>query len=268
MKIPKLPILYGIFVALGLTFFPAYAIYAQSSSTNYKIEETFFGTGGEVDASSTSYRSQQSAGSLGVGNTSSTNYDAVAGFVTPSTIFLEILVTGPDVTLGVLSPSTPSYVSSQGGTCNCTFYIRSYLSSAYVVVTASQPPTSENGVSLTPKTTQGVPSGSASVEEFGINLVANTSPSSFGANPKNVRQEGAIEFEDNSFADGQAASGYQTPNQYKYVVGDIMARSSATANTQAVGKTNYTVSYMAKSKNTTSAGLYKMQHDIVVTGTF
>ncbi len=259
-KIPKLPIIYGLLTAIFVLLLPTYIVYGQSSSTNYKIEETFFGTGGEVDANSTSYKARQSAGALGVGNTSSTNYDAVLGSVTPSEIFLEILVTGPDVDLGVLTSATPKYASSQGGACNCTFYVRSYLSSNYVVITASQPPTSENSVSLTAKTTQGAPSGSTGVEEFGINLVANTSPGTFGSNPSNDP--------DSTFADGQAATGYEVTNQYKYVAGDTIARSQATAGNQAVGKTNYTISYIAKAKPTTSAGTYKMLHDIVVVATF
>lgn len=266
MKIPKLPIIYGIFATLGLTLFPAYVIYAQSSSTNYKIEETFFGTGGEVDASSTSYRAQQSAGSLGVGNTSSANYDAVAGNVTPSDIFLEFVVTNGTIDLGTLSASTTSFGSPIGGSCVCSFYVRTYLSSEYVIVNASsQPPTSENGSFLDPKTVQALPSGSSSVEEFGFNLVANTNPGAFGADPVNVRDNN---IQDNSFADGQAATGYQTTNQYKFVAGETIARSPATAGNQAVGQTNYTISYIAKKRSLTEAGLYILNHDLVAVATY
>jgi hypothetical protein len=234
--------------------------FAQSSSTNYRIEESYFGTGGEVDASSTSYRSRQSTGSLGVGNTSSTNYDAVAGATTPSEPFLEMEVTGASVNFGTLSPSTTSYAAAQGGTCNCTFTVRTYLSSEYSVYTVSQSLTNESGDVLDPKTTQGAPSGDSSVEEFGINLVANTVPGTFGAGPVNEP--------DNTFADGQVATGYQTANQYKYGVGDIIARSQATAGNQAVGKTNYTISYIAKISNISEAGTYTMRHDLVVVPTF
>lgn len=57
-------------------------VLAQSSSTNYKVEESFFGTGGELDASSTNYRAKQAAGETAVGNTASTNFQAQAGFNT------------------------------------------------------------------------------------------------------------------------------------------------------------------------------------------
>jgi hypothetical protein len=268
IKIPKLPLFYAFFITLGITFLPVYVIYAQSSSTNYRIEETFFGTGGEVDATSTNYRSQQSAGSLGVGNTSSANFDAVAGNITPNEPFLEMAITGPNIDLGDLSPGATSFASSQGGACNCTFYVRTYLSSTYSVVTVSNPPTNESGFSFLGKPAQGAPSGSTSVEEFGINLVANTSLGTFGANPVNVRQEGASEVQDNSFADGQAATGYQTADQFKYVAGDIIARSQATAGNQAVGKTNYTISYIMKPSNTSRAGTYIMRHDLVAVPTY
>lgn len=250
---------YWKIVALVLTpviaFYPV-AVLAQSSSTNYRLEEAYFGTGGELDASSTNYRSQQSVGSLGVGNTSSANYDANGGFLTQSEPFLAVEVTGADLDLGTLSPSAASYQASQGGTCSCTFYVRSYLSSGYTVVTASQPPTNESGDVLTAKGTQGAASSDPDVEEFGINLVANTSPGSFGADPSNQP--------DNTFADGQAATGYQTTNQYKYGAGEVIARSQATAGNQGVGQTNYTISYIMKISNQTPAGLYSMEHDLIV----
>lgn len=244
---------------VGVLLWPLHAG-AQSSSPNYKIEESYFGTGGEVDASSTNYRARQSIGSLGVGNTSSTNYDAVAGFNTPSEPFLEMAVTGADVDFGTLSPTATSYADARGGDCNCTFYIRSYLSSGYSVVTMSQSLTSENNDVIDPKTTQGAPSGDNSVEEFGINLVANTAPGTFGANRVNEP--------DDTFADGQAAAGYEIANQFKYNPGDIIASSPAVTGNQGVGKTNYTISYIAKIGNLTPAGQYTMKHDIVVVATF
>lgn len=233
----------------------------QSSSTNYKLDEQFFGTGGEVDASSSNYRSRQSSGALGVGNVSSTNYDSVLGNVTPDQPYLEMVVTGNAIDLGDLSSTTTSYGSPVGGTCGCSFYVRTYLSSQYVVINASNtPPSTSQGYYLTPKSTLGAPSSSATVEEFGMNLVANTVPGTFGANPVNQP--------DNSFADGYIASGYDTPNQYKFVAGDILARSAATAGNPAIGETDYTVSYIAKKKNTTAAGQYTLNHEIVVVATY
>lgn len=250
-------------ISVLLTLFVVLAfqtqVLAQSSSTNYQVNEATFGTGGEIDASSTNYGAQSSVGGLGVGDASSTNYDANTGFLTQNEPYLEMTISGPNVDFGTLDPTAYSSADSQGGTCNCTFSVRTYLSSQYVVSTVSNPPTSENNDVFTAKATQAVPSSDQNVEEFGINLVANTSPT-IGANLSNVP--------DNSFADGKIATGYATANQFKYVVDDIIASSAATANTSATGQTDYTISYIMKPSRNTAAGLYTMIHDIVVTPTF
>ena len=248
----------GFVVGLVLAF--PVLVAAQSSSPSYRLEESYFGTGGEVDASSPNFRSQQSTGSLGVGQTSSNNFDAVSGFTTPSEPFLEMVVSGADIDFGTFSPSVTSFSDAVGGECACTFYVRSYLSSDYSIVTASQSLTSENGDTIEPKASQGAPSSDEDVEEFGINLVANTVPGAMGANPENVP--------DNTFANGQAATGYEVANQYKYANGDIIAVANAIQGNQGVGRTNFTISYIAKSSNITEAGQYTMQHVLVVVPTF
>ena len=173
--------------------------------------------------------------------------------------FLEFVVSGATVDLGVLDSNSTSSGAAQGGACGCSFYVRSYVSSAYVVTTVSAPPTSESGTILTAKSAQAVPSVSQSVEEFGINLVANTSLA-IGADPNNQP--------DNTFADGIAATGYDTDGQFKYAQGDIVARSAGTLNTKAWGQTDYTISYIAKSNPLTPAGLYSMDHVLVATTTY
>ena len=235
------------------------AVAQTSSSDSYQTNEYMFGAGGELDSTSDSYRAQSSLGSLGVGSSASASYDAEAGFLTPSEPFLEMVVTEQVVNLGDLSDTTYSYGSAQGGGCNCSFNVRTYLSSSYVVLTMSDPPTSENGDILDPKATPGVPSTNPTVEEFGINLVDNATPN-IGAYLVNVP--------DNNFADGMIESGYSTPDQFKYGVGDIIARSPATAGNQAVGQTNFTISYIAKRKTFSQAGLYLMDHVLVVVATY
>lgn len=254
----KKALLVGMGLLISLGGYPTLAT-AQSSSSNYRVEESFFGTGGEVDATSPNYRARQSAGALGVGSASSNNYDAVAGFNTPTDPFLEMYVTDADVDLGTLSDTTTSSGSAQGGDCNCSFSVRSYLTSDYVVLNASRPPTNENGYSLKSKTVQGAPSTNQGTEEFGMNVVDNTAPD-IGANPKNQP--------DDTFADGHAESGYNIPNQFKYGIGDIIARSPTVSGNPGVGKTDYTISYIAKISGITPAGAYTMQHDLIVVALF
>lgn len=246
------------FVAVALIFVPA-TIFAQSSSTNYKVEEFYFGTGGELDASSASYKAQQSSGAIAVGFGSSANYDAFGGFLTQNAPYLEMSVTGGTVSLGTLDPNTYSSGAAQAGACSCSFIVRTYLSSSYSVVTVSNPPTSEGGAMINAKGTLGVPSSDPNVEEFGMNVVDNATPN-IGANPSNQP--------DNSFADGQAATGYNTADQFKYGVGDTIATSAATATNPAIGQTNYTISYIAKPSNNTEAGTFTMNHLLVVIPTF
>jgi hypothetical protein len=244
---------------------------AQSSSPNYKVEEVYFGVGGELQACSNGpqggYCAQQSLGSLAAGNTSSAAYDAYAGFLSQNAPFLEMAVMNATVNFGTLDPNSYSSGAAQGGSCSCSFYVRSYVSSSYVVVSASQPPTSENGDSLDGKSTTGTPSNNAGLEEFGINVVNNSTPN-IGADPVNIP--------DNSFADGQAfgdggggARDYDDVDQFAYSQGDIIARSAANTPTNpAIGHTDYTISYIAKPSNITPAGQYTMNHILIAVATF
>ena len=237
-------------------------VYAQYNSSSYRAEETYFGIGGNQDAASTNYRSSQSAGGLTTGDANSNSYRTGTSFLTPQEPFLEMTISGATVDFGILAPGITSYASSQGGSCNCSFSVRTYLSSTYIVKTMSNPPTNESNQPLAAKTTQGAPN--TSVEEFGINLVANTSPGSFGAIP--------INRPDDSFADGEAGSGlnadYATANQYKYTAGDTIAHAAKTSGKQAIGQTDYTISYIVNIGSLTKAGAYTMNQDLVVIATY
>jgi hypothetical protein len=216
-----------------------------SQSTHYGVDEVFFGTGGELNACSTSYCSKQSAGELTVGNTSSSSYQAQAGFNTTSTPYLQFIVNAASVDLGTLVTGT-TY------TANGTFSVKAYLASGYVVQTASDPPLNETHY-LLPLATQTASSSSA--EQFGINLVANTSPRTFGANPAQVP--------DTTFGFGQVATGYDTPNVYKYVKGDTVAYSTTSS-----GETDFTVSYIYNVSPITPGGVYDFNHVLVATATY
>lgn len=228
---------------------PSDVLAVSSSSNNYRVDEFQFGVGANNDMNSASYNANASVGSLGVGRSASTNYNMEAGFVTPNEPFLEVFINDTSVDLGTLDD-----VSTSKG--NATFWVRSYISSNYVVQTMSPPPTSESGRQLVPKSVLGAPT--IGNEEFGINLVANSS--SFGSDPYNVP--------DDNFADGTAATGYDTADSFKYNTGDIIARSAKTASKQAVGRTDYTISYIANINAITPAGLYSMKHNIVVSATY
>ena len=240
------PILAVFFIVI----FPV-GVSAQYTSPNYQTNEVFFGTGGDLQSSSTNYQAQSSIGALGVGNFSSASYQSYAGFLTPNEPFLEMSIDNSVVDLGTLDSA-----STKTGTAN--FHVRAYIDSGYTVQTVGQPPSMTSGAShtLAAKTTQGA--SSAGTEEFGINLKANTSPATFGSDPSPQP--------DGTFATGIAAPGYDTANQYKYNTGDIIARTPAASS--GWGLTNYTISYIANISVLTPAGSYTMVHDLVVVATF
>lgn len=222
---------------------PAYA--AQSSSPNYQVNEVFFGTGGQLNACSTNYCSKQAAGETGVGNTSSANYQAQAGFNTDRTPSLTFVVPPQNINLGVLTPGTTAWTTA-------TFSVYSYLSSGYVVQVVGNAP-SNGGHQLAPMASAAA--SNSSTEQFGMNLVANTSPATFGANPS--------QSPDATFGFGSAASGYNTANQYKYTSGDTIAQSLKSS-----GTTNYTISYIFNTTPVTPGGTYTANQVLVATATF
>jgi hypothetical protein len=239
---------------LSLTFIYSTHVFAQYVSPSYKAEETFFGSGGELDASSSSYKAQSSVGALGVGYGSSSSYQSFSGFLTPNEPFLEMTVNTALADLGVLD-------STATKTANATFSVRAYTDSGYTVQTVSQPPQTNGGLTLAAKTSQGA--SNVGTEEFGMNVVANTSPASFGADPS---------LQPNStFASGIAAPGYGTTNQYKYNAGDTIACTGSSGTCGSVsgwGQTTYTISYIANISSITKAGAYSMVHDLVVVATY
>ena len=229
---------------LALLLTPAVALAAQSSSSNYQVNEVFFGAGGQLNSCSSNYCSKQALGETGVGDTSSSNYQAHAGFNTDRMPFLQFIVNGTSTDIGVLSTSSTA-------TTTGTFSVKNYLSNGYQVVSVSSPP-KYNTYTMHNLTTQ--TASVAGTEQFGINLVHNTSPN-VGANP--------VQVPNSSFSFGAAAGGYDTPNRYKYVPGDTIAYSNSSS-----GETDYTISYIYNISNVTPGGTYDFNDILVATSTF
>lgn len=240
-----------LLAALALLFLPVPAFAQSSSSPNYRVDQTFFGSGGELNACSGSYCSKQTAGELTVGNVCSTSYCAQAGFNTTDDPFIEFVVTGSNIDLGNLDTAAVKYATG-------TFNVRAWNSGGYVVRSESNPPTNPSGGhQITPLAS---PTASApGTEQFGINVVKNTgfcgSGCDLGADPSQVP--------DSTFSFGQAATGYNTANQFKYVKGDIIALS-----TKSTSITAYTVSYIFNITTATPSGQYTFIHTLVATGTY
>jgi hypothetical protein len=228
----KTQIIIGLFLALIL---PVGIVAAQYTSTSYQAEETFFGTGGELDNQSANYKAKTAVGELGVGNVSSPNFQAQAGFNTSDRILLELNVNGGLFDFGTLD-------TTKAVARTTTFTVRDYLSSGYTVHLNGTPPKYAN------YTLNSMSSGASSnpgTEQFGINLAANNLPDvgPFGAVPSQVP--------DSTFGFGYAVAPYNTSNLFKYVEGDTIARSD-----KSTGITLYTLSMMANISRTTVGGTF------------
>jgi hypothetical protein len=238
---------------LSICLWPALAQAAQSQSTNYSVNEVQFGAGGQLNTSSPNYRAQTSLGSTASGLVKSPNYWAEAGYLTPNVPFLELRVDSANVDLGTLS-------SVSASTGMATFHVRAYVDSGYVVTSMNNPPVNENGGFLNASSTASA--SSAGTEQYGMNLVQNRTncatpaPANFGADP--------VQQPDNTYANGQAATGYNICGLFKYVKGDVIVGTSG----NGWGQTDYTISYIANIAALTKAGAYKMTQDLVAVATY
>jgi len=211
-------------------------------STNYQFQETSLGGIGSNGSHSAHYQTLQTAGILGIGNSAGPTMQINNGHQTTNDPALAFAVDTPSTSLGNFSPGTAAVATS-------TFEVSNYTSWGYVVQIMGTPPTNGAHV-ITAMSTLGT--STVGTEQFGINLVANTSPSSFGANPDH-----------HQFGAGSAATGYNTANNFQFVSGDTLATAS-----QSSGYTTYTISYIVNVNSFTPGGQYTSDQTLVCTGTY
>jgi len=212
-----------------------------TSSDHYKASETHFGTGADLQDCSSTYCAKLSVGDTTVGNSNSTTYfSALFGSGNTDQPLLEVITESGAQNLGVLD-------TTHTATATRIIKVRSYLSSGYTIQITGNPPTQGthqlNTIS-TPSTSH------AGAEQFGINMVANTSPN-LGSDP--------VQVPTSSTSYGYAADDYATSNLFKYVNGDIVARSDRSS-----GETDFTLSMIINVSNNTPAGHYDGSYSAVV----
>lgn len=237
----------GLVVAVAIVALPVVA-FAQHTSPNYEVDEIFIGSGGELEMCSDGYCAQGSAGGTG-GQASSDKYGIMAGFGSPDEPTLSVAVTGSTlIDMGVLNISGTAAAST-------SFTVASYLSEGYVVRVLGTSPTNVSGAGTHSLTALNAPNESVpGTEQFGINLVANSNPG-IGVNP--------IQQPDSSFSYGMPEIGYDQPDYFKYVDGDVVAKSE-----QASGQTDYTMSIIANIATSTPGGRYRTTLVIQAIATF
>ena len=232
----------------SLLFLGGVTLAQGSSSTNYQIDESFIGPGGSLESNSTNYQTapgQQSIGNPGgVGDSNSTNYSAQSGYTTTSDPSLACVTNSSSISLGGLSTSVAT-------TATATFSVLNYTSYGYIVQIIGNTP-SMSSHNLTALSSNAA--SSPGTEQFGINLVANSSPS-VGADP--------VQDPNSSFSFGEAAANYDTTNSFRYVNGETIAEAPKSS-----GKTDYTISYLVNTATTTPGGTYSGSQTLVCTGTY
>lgn len=232
---------YILLVAILLTAgFTGTAYATNSSSTNYEVTDTQFGSSSASENCSAEYCAQATLGDMTTGSSSPGPSAATFSSVTSEEPLLEVIVDPGVSHLGVLSTESAATKTS-------IVRIRNQLSNGYVLQIMGDPPkyaghtlhTSNQPVASAPGT-----------ELFGINVVANTTPS-VGAYPEQVPSS------ETSF--GFAEPGYDTPNLFKYQSGAVVARSQ----TQS-GRTDFTISMVVNISNQTPAGRFTGDYAAVV----
>jgi hypothetical protein len=211
-------------------------------SAHYQFVESSLGNSSMLQSNSAHYQLGSSLGDTAIGNSGSDNFQVNAGSKTTGDPTLAFSVNQGSANFGSFSPG-------QTATATSTFSVSDYTSYGYAVQIVGKPPTNGSHTLPAMATTDFPTTG---IEEFGINLVANTLPTSFGANP-DLGQFGA----------GKAAPNYATLNKFRYVSGETIATAPKSS-----GITNFTISYVVDVKGLTPGGQYTSDQTIICTGVY
>ena len=215
------------------------------NSPNYSIPESYIGPGGSVDSSSPNYQGRDAIGDITTETATSDNYTSEGGAVTPDEPRLSLMTAASSINFGNFSTSVTSTATS-------TFSVTNYTSHGYSVYLIGSPP--DNGL----HTLAGMSSTGPAViaqEQFGLNLRANTSPIAFGNDP--------VQVPDGTFSYGDAATGYDTPNNFRFVPGEMIAEA-----TRSSGQTDYTISFVVNTSVDTPGGQYSAAQSLVVVAAY
>lgn len=221
---------------------PIYA--TPQASSHYVFNESSIGSGGLNNSASASYTGFDAIGSIGIGSSASTNYQVASGPVTPFDPALSVSING------TVNFAT-AFSAAAASTATTTFTVSNYTTYGYVAQIYGNTPT--NGTtSITAMGTTSPTASAAGTSQFGINLVANTLPTSVGANLSNGQ-----------FGYGTVTANYNTANVYRYVSGETIAQA-----TKNSGITTYTITYVVNVPALTPGGIYTTNQTLIVTGTY
>jgi hypothetical protein len=222
---------------------PSSVAYAETlQSTNFRFDESTVGAGGLVQSSSANFQGGNSLGDIAVGDSSSANFQVMSPARNSDDPALSVKINNSATYLGNFSAANPTMATA-------SFSVSNYTAFGYVVQIEGQPP--KSGSRTIPALSTEA-SSAVGTEQFGINLVANTSPQSIGANP-----------DQGQFGFGVAHPDYATPNKFRYNNGDIIASAPKSS-----GVTTFTISYLVNVAPLTHGGTYRTNQTIIVVGTY
>lgn len=223
---------------------PAALAVDHAESNNYQASEMQFGGSSAIESCSGSFCSRASIGDINGGNSTSGPSTATFGPITSDDPLLEMIVDPGEANLGVMSAEQPS-------TKTTSIRVRNNLTNGYTLQIIGSPP--KFGDHTIPALTSPTASDPGT-EQFGINLVDNSTPD-IGAN---------LVFDPlNQLTFGEIDEDYNTPNQFMYEDGAVVARGLTNW-----GRTDYTLSMIINVSNTTPAGRYETEFSAVVIPAF
>lgn len=214
----------------------------EPKSANFQLSESSIGTSSALQSNSSNFRATNAVGDAAIGNSKSSAFQTNAGSQTPADPNLSVAITSGAVTF-------PNFSATAAAVTTATFSVLNYTSYGYIVQITGTAPTN-NGKVLPALATNSA--STVGVEQFGMNLVANTSPSSIGANPYNGQ-----------YGFGSVAPNYGTPNSYRYVNGETIALAAKSS-----GQTDYTITFLVNVAGLTPGGQYSSNQTLIVTGTY
>jgi len=236
--------IYFVFSLCWAVFAFLYFNYSASAlkSANYQLVEPVVGGIGSNQSSSANFQARSSGALIGDGTSSDSTAQIESGHQTTGNPALSFGIVNADVSFGAFSPTSTATATS-------SFEVSDYTSYGYVVQIYGTPPT-YNDYQISPLTTNAA--SQVGVNQYGINLVANTEPITFGANP-NIGQ----------FGGGSIATNYNTANSYRFDSGDEIAYSNKSS-----GLTIYTISYIVNVGSLDPGGQYIATQNILCTATY
>lgn len=214
-------------------------LFAEMGSDNYVIRGDSISVGG-VEQNSENFISYESIGEVGTGDMQSESYILDAGFwaMIGDEDALTFSITDNVADLGTLSRD---FARSE----TAGFTAATTSQAGYVIEFFGNPLGFESNT-IDPLSSPG--ESDPGSEQFGFNLVHNTNPT-VGVDPDG--------------GNGQAASGYDQENLYKFSSGDVIAES-----TQPSVYTDYTASFIGNISGLSDAGDYSTNLTVVITGKF